>query len=122
MEAFAHLKSLLSFETCMVKYHPRCPTVVSADNSSRGLGAVLLQDQPPWTLLAVAYASVSLPFMEGRYDKTEVYLAGTWAASRFNQYLRGLQLEIETDHFQFVAPLAGRNLELPFNPGTTHAD
>lgn len=41
-EAFARLKLLLSSLTFMAKYHPRYPTVVSADASSCPPEAVLL--------------------------------------------------------------------------------
>ncbi|KAK8775107.1 hypothetical protein V5799_031548 [Amblyomma americanum] len=70
-EAFTRVKSLLSSETCMAKYHPHYQTVVSADASSHGLGAVLFQDQPSGLRRVVAYASRSLTPTEGRYSQTE---------------------------------------------------
>ncbi|XP_037518504.1 uncharacterized protein K02A2.6-like [Rhipicephalus sanguineus] len=44
--AFVRVKEILASDRCMAKYHPSYATTVSADASSFGLGAVLLQMQP----------------------------------------------------------------------------
>ncbi|KAM7291848.1 uncharacterized protein ISCGN_028419 [Ixodes scapularis] len=90
---------MLSSEVCVAKYHPALATVVSADASSFGLGAVLLQDQGSGERRAVAFASRSLTPTEQRYSQTEKEaLAVTWAVQRFDEYVRGLQFLVETDH------------------------
>nr|XP_037270721.1 uncharacterized protein K02A2.6-like [Rhipicephalus microplus] len=112
-EAFKKIKSLLSSDTCMAMYNPHYPTIVSADASSHGLGAVLLQDQPSGIRRAVAYASRSLTTTEGRYSQTEKEsLAVTWAVTRFDQYLRGLSFEVESDHLPLVALLSSKDLDI----------
>lgn len=112
-DAFKRLKAMLSSETCMAKYHPRYPTILSADASSFGLGAVLLQDQPSGARRAVAFASRSLTPTEARYSQTEKEaLAVTWAVLRFDQYLRGLSFTVESDHLPLVALLGKKELDL----------
>lgn len=111
--AFDKLKSLLSSEVCMAKYDPSYPTVVSADASSYGLGAVLLQDQPSGERRAVAYASRSLTDTESRYSQTEKEaLAVTWAVKRFDQFLRGIAFQVETDHRPLVTLLGSAELDM----------
>lgn len=89
--AFEKLKSMLSSHICLAKYDPSYPTVVSADASSYGLGAVMLQDQPSGERRAVAYVSRALTTTETRYSQTEKEaLAVTWAVERLDQYLRGI--------------------------------
>ncbi|XP_064482841.1 uncharacterized protein K02A2.6-like [Ornithodoros turicata] len=113
MIAFNLLKDVLSSDTCMAKYHPEYPTIVSADASSFGLGSVLLQQQPEGELRAVAFASRSLTQAEQRYSQTEKeYLAIVWAIQRFDHYLRGLSFLVETDHLPLVPLLGSKDLEM----------
>lgn len=82
----------------MACYNPEHPTIVSADSSSFGLGAVLLQDQPSGERRVVAFASRSLTATEQRYSQTEKEaLAVTWAVHRFDEYVWGLRFTVETD-------------------------
>lgn len=95
----------------MAKYHPHYPTIVSADPSSHSLGVLLLQDQPSG--IRQVYASRSLTPTEGRYSQTETEsLAVTWAVSRFDQYLRSLSFEVESDRLLLVALLSSKDLEV----------
>lgn len=111
--AFEKIKSTLSSDICMAKYDPSFPTVVSADASSYGLGAVLLQDQPSGERRAVAYASRALTTTESRYGQIEKEaLAVTWAVERFDQFLRGIDFQVETDHRPLVTLLGSAELDL----------
>ena len=88
-------------------YDPIRETVVSADASCYGLGAVLLQRQPDGIMKPVSYHS--------RYAQIEKEaLAFTWACERFSDYLVGLKFTIETDHKPLVPLFSHKNLdELP---------
>lgn len=77
----------------MAKYNPLHPTVVSADESSYGLGAVLLQAQPSGERRALAHASCSPTDTESRYSQAEKETSiVTWAVERFGQFRGGIAL------------------------------
>jgi hypothetical protein len=88
-------------------------TVVSADASCYGLGAVLLQKQEDGNLKPVFYASRSMTDTERRYAQVEhEALAVTWACKKFADYITGLKdLTIETDHKPLLALLKTKGLE-----------
>ena len=70
------------------------PTVVQVDASSKGLGAVLLQDGQP-----VAYASKALSDAETRYANIErEMLAVVFGCERFHTYVFGKHFTVESDH------------------------
>ena len=65
-KAFERLRQMLTSSPVLALFNPRSPTVASADASSYGLGAVLLQQQPQGGLQPVAYISRSLTTTEQR--------------------------------------------------------
>ncbi|KAF7659395.1 hypothetical protein LDENG_00298790 [Lucifuga dentata] len=113
--AFDSIKQDLSQPPGMALYNPKTYTVVSADASSYGLGAVLLQRQSDEKLKPVAYASRTLTDTEQRYAQIEKeVLAITWACERFSDFLIGIAFHVETDHKPLVPLLDSNNLdELP---------
>ena len=69
-EAFLQLKEKLIKPTILTLYNPKSKTKISADASSYGLGAVLLQEQSGnWK--PVAYASRSISETERRNAQIE---------------------------------------------------
>ena len=66
--AFQEIKRQLSSAPILAVYDPSRDTIVSADASSYGFGAVLTQKQPDG---AVVYASRSLASREQRYAQIE---------------------------------------------------
>lgn len=98
-EAFQVLKSELQSERVLAHYDTDLETVVSADASSFGLGAVLLQKKND-QVHPVAFASRSLTVAERHgYSQIEKEaLALTWACEKFSQYLIGKSFHMETDH------------------------
>lgn len=114
-KAFASVKEALTSSPVLALYDPGLMTTVSADASSYGLGAVLLQRQSGGEIRPVAYVSRSMTATEERYAQIEKEaLALTWACERFADYLVGLQFHIETDHKPLVPLLGQKSLdELP---------
>ena len=84
---------------------------MSADSSSYGLGAVLLQKSNDlWK--PVAFASCTMTETERWYAQIEKEaLATTWACEKFASYLIGLKFMIETDHKPLVPLLGMKNLD-----------
>lgn len=109
-QAFAAVKRELSTPMTLAFYDPDAPTKVSADASSYGVGAVLLQElDSHWK--PVAYASRSMNDTERRYAQIEKEaLAVTWACERFSTYILGKTFEIETDHKPLVPLLGAKHL------------
>ena len=99
-EAFDKIKEKLIRPSILTFYDPMADTKVSADASSFGLGAVILQrteSKLPWK--PVAYASCTMSDTERHYAQIEKEaLALTWACERFSMYLLGKSFLLETDH------------------------
>ncbi len=114
-EAFGQLKEDLSSSEVLARYDATHETVVSADASSYGLGAVIRQKQPDGKLRPIAYISRALTETEQRYAQIEKEALGvTWACERFQDYLVGMRFHIETDHKPLIPLLSSKQLdELP---------
>ena len=114
-QAFNELKQLLSSQPVLALYDPNKRTIISADASSYGLGAVLTQVQDDGNNRPVAFASRALSKTEQRYAQIEKEgLAITWACERFQEYVIGLEFHVETDHKPLVPLFSTKILdELP---------
>ena len=113
--AFKTLKRDLSSEPVLALYNPDAETLVAADASSLGLGAVLTQKQRDEKWLPIAYASRALTPTECRYAQIEKEaLALTYACEHFQEYLIGKPFHINTDHKPLVPIFSSKSLdELP---------
>lgn len=75
-------------------YDHKKPITIQADSSKDGLGACLLQEGHP-----VCYASWALTDTEQRYAQIEKeLLAILFAARKFNQYIYGKPVMVQSDH------------------------
>ena len=110
-QAFKQVKEELSCPTVLALYSPQASSKVSADASSYGLGAVLVQKhEDQWK--PVAYASRAMNETERRYAQIEKEaLAVTWACHKFSDYILGSRFEIETDHKPLVPLLSSKQLD-----------
>ena len=98
-KVFEQIKQALVSPTVLAHYNPNRPTIISADASNTGLGAVLFQVQDDGQRRPVCYASRSLSDTEKRYAVIEKEaLATTWASERFSDYVFGIPFTLETDH------------------------
>ena len=109
--AFTRVKEMLTSSPVLALFDPNLETILSADASSFGLGAVLLQRQPTGDLKPVAYISRSMTPTEQRYAQIEEALAFTWACERLSDYLVGLKFHIYTDHKPLVPLFSSKHLE-----------
>jgi transposase InsO family protein len=108
-KSFDDIKRAIASAPVLAHYDASRPTVVSADSSSYGLGAVLLQQQTDGSWRPVIYTSRSLTDVEGRYAQVEKEcLALTWAAERLADYLIGIRFVLQTDHKPLVSLLSPR--------------
>lgn len=113
--AFVKVKEEMATPRVLALYDPKAATKISADASSYGLGAVLLQQTAQGTASEwrpVAYASRSLTTAETRYAQIEKEaLALTWACEKFSPYILGLTISLETDHKPLVPLLSHTHLD-----------
>ena len=111
-KAFKKIKQKLSSSPVLAIYNQEKQTIVAADASSYGLGAVLSQIQSDGTSRAVAYASHSLTSTEVKYAQIEKEsLAITYACEYFSDYLIGKPFHIFTDHKPLVSLLGSKALD-----------
>ena len=112
--AFQQIKHELASSGTLSHYDPNKESIVSADASSFGIGAVIRQKRGE-SLRPVAYASRSMSDTEMRYAQIEKEaLAIAWACEKFSNYLIGTKFKLETDHKPLVLLLSTKDLaELP---------
>ena len=93
-QSFDVVKSLITSMCTLTYFDPTKQSTVQVDASTRGLGAVLLQDERP-----VAFASKALTETEQRYANIErEMLAVVFGCTRFHTYLYGSTFIVESDH------------------------
>ena len=84
IQAFQDIKQALTSSPVLSLFDPNRETVVSADASSHGMGAVLLQKQPDGEFKLISYIPRSLTPTERRYAQIEKEaLDFTWGVSAF---------------------------------------
>ena len=109
--AFSQIKLELTQPTVLALYNPCESIKVSADASSFGLGAVLLQRSDD-TWKPVAYVSRSMMETERRYAQIEKEaLAVTRACEKFADYILGRNFYIESDHKPLIPLLSSKHLD-----------
>ena len=94
-DAFTSLKTAISSAPVLKFFDPEEPVTLSVDASSKGVGAVILQNDRP-----VAYASKALTLSQQNYAQIEKeMLAIVFGCERFHDYLYGQrEITVESDH------------------------
>lgn len=96
--AFDEIKAAVSEIGYLGFFDPKDKTILVADASPCGLGAVLMQENKNKERRIIAYASKSLSELERKYFQTErEALALVWAVDRFKLYLQGTKFLLITD-------------------------
>ena len=95
LQSFSTLKHLASSAPVLAYFNPSQPVKLSVDASSKGPGAVLLQNNHP-----IAYASRALTDTQQRYAQIEKELfTVVFGCTKFHDYIYGMpNVEIESDH------------------------
>ena len=108
---FERVKQALTSPTALTRYEPQRSTIIAADASSHGLGAVLMQVQDIGERRPVCFASRALTAVEQRHAVIEKEaLAATWACVKFSDYVLGMTFTLETDHKPLVPLLSSTDL------------
>ena len=95
MQALNQLKDMATNHPTLKYFDPLKPTKISVDASSKGMGAVLLQEDHP-----IAYASKSLTPAQQNYAQIEKeMLAIVFGCHKFHDYIYELpHISVKTDH------------------------
>ena len=92
--SFQKLKQMVSSTPVLGYYDPSKPVTLSVDASSKGLGAVLFQDEK-----LLVYASRALSPAQQHYAQIEKEtLAIVYGAQKFHQFIYGRPTVVESDH------------------------
>ena len=110
-ESYKKLKVELTQPTVLKLYDTHAATKISADASSYGIGAVLLQlTDKQW--FPIAFASRAMTNTEMRYAQIEKEaLVITWVCEKFSQYILGKRILLETDHKPLVPLMTHKHLD-----------
>lgn len=111
-KAFESVKEALLKRPVLAKYDVKKEIKISADASSYGLGAVVLQQEDDQTWRPISFISRAMTPTEKRYAQIEKEaLAITWACERSSDYVVGKAIYIETDHKPLVPILTTHTLD-----------
>ncbi|UYV73621.1 K02A2.6-like [Cordylochernes scorpioides] len=106
-----NVKDVLASDRVLAGFDISKKTMVSADASSYGLGAILKQEHEANEWRPVAFASRTLTKTEqGCAQIEKEALAITWACERFKDFVVGKTFLIETDHKPLVPIFTTKDL------------
>ena len=94
---------------CLAHYNSDYPNIITTDASTKGLRAMLWQEQPNGTLKPIGFASRFLSDTEKEYAINELeLLAVVRGSEHFRSYIYGNPIKLLTDH-QALEPIIKRN-------------
>ena len=105
-EGFQKLKAEIATLTVLAHHYVSVDSKISADPSSHGLGAILLQLHKgtwrPVALLQVYYLTLNADMLQLRKSP--------WACDRFSEFVLGKLIHLETDHKLLILILGKKSL------------
>lgn len=111
-QTFQKLKNALSSTPILAWFHSARETVISADASAYGFGAVLKQKQENGEYRPIAYASRTLTATQRNWAQIEKEgYALQWACEKFKNYITGLEVILETDHKPLISIFTTKHLD-----------
>lgn len=111
IKSFKAIKHLLQAAPSLAFYDPNKKIIISADASSYGIGAIIMQNNKQINEI-ISYASRTLTLTETRYAQIErEALALTWACEKFKEYIIGIHFVLETDHKPLIQILQTKRLD-----------
>nr|CDJ82258.1 RNA-directed DNA polymerase (reverse transcriptase) and Integrase domain containing protein [Haemonchus contortus] len=94
----------LKSDLLLAHYDPTLPSIVAADASNYGIGAVLSQRFPDGREKAVYHASRALTPAQKKYSQIEKEaLAILFAVQKFHRFIHGRHFTLRTDHKPLIA-------------------
>ena len=115
-QVFDQLKLHVSNDIKLQFYDARKPLYIEVDTSKKGIGAVMLQEDPivkddskpgsdiPTNLRPISYASKTLSSTESNYSNIECELLGLlFAITHFKHFTYGRLVHVITDHKPLVS-------------------
>ena len=97
-QAFGEVKRILSSSEVLALYSPERETMVSADASSYGLGAVIQQKQPDGHFGPISYIKSTYSNRTKICTNQKGGLGSDSGMESFQHYILGLHFKMETDH------------------------
>ena len=95
---FDRVKQAFSDPVSLSRPDPSLPFVLQTDASARGMGAVLMQQEPNGRRRIVSFASAKFSPTESRYHCNEQEcLAYVWAIKRYRPFLEDRPFILKTD-------------------------
>ena len=93
-KSWKQVKQLITREPVLKYFDPSKEVTLQCDASESGLGAVILQEGRP-----IAFSSRALKITERNYAQIEKELLGiVHGCTRFDQYVYGRSITVQTDH------------------------
>lgn len=90
---------MLASDLALIHYDPAKKSIVAADASSYGIGAVLMHECEDGIERPVIYAALSFTKAEKNYLQVQrEALALKFAVQKFHRYIYGRTFELRTDH------------------------
>ena len=110
--SFRKMKELFEKPTILAFFDINKKSIITTDASNQGIGAILSQIDEKGNRRMIAAASRSLTETEKNYAVIEKEALGVvWGLEKFNYYVNGANITIETDHKPLITLFGKKEVE-----------